>query len=46
MREKGHPKFSFHFATLKENIREVGLLRDKKVSQTSSISDKGTLMQI
>ena len=37
MREKGHPKSSFHFVTLKETIKEVALKSDKKTSQASDI---------
>ena len=33
MREKGLPKFSFHFVTLEETLKEVALLSDKKASQ-------------
>ena len=29
MREKGQPKFSFHFVTLEETLKEVALLSDK-----------------
>ena len=32
IREKSHPKFSFHFVTFNETIKEVALLSDKKVS--------------
>ena len=31
MKEKGQPKFSFHFLTLEETITEVALLSDKKL---------------
>ena len=30
MGEKGLPKFSFHFVTLEETLKEVALLSDKK----------------
>ena len=40
MREKGQPKFSFHFVTLEETLKEVALLHDKKASQTSDIPVK------
>ena len=40
MREKGQPKFSFHFMTLEETITEVALLSDKKASQASDIPVK------
>ena len=40
IREKGLPKFNFHFATLEENLKEVALLSDKKVSQASDIPVK------
>ena len=35
MREKGLPKFSFHFVTLEETLKEVALMSDKKASQVS-----------
>ena len=35
MREKGQPKFSFYFATLKETLEDVALLSDNKASQDS-----------
>ena len=35
MREKGQPKFSFYFATLKETLEDVALLSDNKGSQDS-----------
>ena len=31
MREKGLPKFSFHFLTLEETLKEVALLSDEKL---------------
>ena len=37
MREKGEPKFSFHFVTLKETLKEVALLSDQKASHASDI---------
>ena len=37
MREKGLPKFSFHFVTLEETLKKVALLSDKKASQASDI---------
>ena len=37
MREKGQPKFSFHFFTLEETLKEVALLGDKKASQALDI---------
>ena len=40
MREKGLPKFNFHFVTLEETLKEVALLSDKKVSQASGIPVK------
>ena len=40
MREKGLPKFSFHFVTLEETLKEVALLSDKKASQASDIPVK------
>ena len=40
MREKGLPKFSFHFVTLEETLKEVALLSDKKASQASNIPVK------
>ena len=40
MREKGLPKFSFHFVTLEETLKEVALLSDKKASQASDIPAK------
>ena len=30
MREKGQPKFSFHFVALEETLKKVALLSDKK----------------
>ena len=35
MTEKDQPKFSFHFVTLEETLKEVALLSDKKASQAS-----------
>ena len=40
MREKGLPKFSFHFVTLGETLKEVALLSDRKASQASDIPVK------
>ena len=40
MREKGLPKFSFHFVTLEETLKEAALLSDKKTSQASDIPVK------
>ena len=40
MREKGLPKFSLHFVTLEEILKEVALLSDKKASQASDIPVK------
>ena len=40
IREKDLPKFSFHFVTLEEAIKEVALLSDKKTSQASDIPVK------
>ena len=40
MREKGLPKFSFHFVTLEETLNEVALLSNKKASQASDIPVK------
>ena len=40
MREKGLPKFSFHFVTLEEALKGVALLSDKKASQASDIPVK------
>ena len=40
MREKGLPKFSFHFVILEETLKEVALLSDKKASQASDIPVK------
>ena len=37
MSEKDHPKSSFHFATLKETIKEVALKSDKRASEASDI---------
>ena len=37
MREKGLPKFNFHFVTLEETLKEVSLLNDKNASQASDI---------
>ena len=34
MREKGLPKFSFHFVTLDKTLKQVALLSDKKASQS------------
>ena len=31
MREKGQPKFSFHFVTLEETLKEVALFSNKKL---------------
>ena len=39
MREKILPKFSFHFVTLEQTLKEVALLSDKKASQASDIPD-------
>ena len=33
IREKGQLKFSFHFVTLEEILKEVALLSDKKLPQ-------------
>ena len=38
--EKGRPKFSFHFVPLEETLKAVGLLSNKKASQTSDIPIK------
>ena len=41
MREKGQPKFGFHFITLEETFKEVTFLRDKKkIYQAPDISVK------
>ena len=40
MREKVLPKFSFHFVTLEETLKDVALLSNKKASQTSDIPVK------
>ena len=40
MREKGLPKFSFHYVTSGETFKEVALLSDKKASQASDIPVK------
>ena len=40
MREKGQPKFSFHFVTSEETLKEVPFLSDKKASQASDIPFK------
>ena len=40
MAEKDQPKFSFHFVTLEETLKEVALLSDKKASQASDIPVK------
>ena len=40
MRQKGQPKFSFHFVTLEETLREVALLSKKKSSEASDIPVK------
>ena len=40
MKEKGLPKFSFHFVTLEETLNEVALLSNKKASQASDIPVK------
>ena len=40
LREKGHPKFSFHFVTVEETLKEVALLSDKKAFQALDISVK------
>ena len=40
IREKGQPKFSFHFATLEETLKEVALLSDRRASQTLDIPVK------
>ena len=37
MREKGLPKFSFHFVTLEKTLKEVALLSDIKASRASDI---------
>ena len=37
MSEKGHPKSSFHFATLKETIKQVALKSNKRASEASDI---------
>ena len=37
MRNKGQLKFSFHFVTLKETLKEVALLSDQKASHASDI---------
>ena len=40
MKQKGLPKFSFHFVTLEETLKEVALLSNKKASQASDIPVK------
>ena len=40
VRERGQPKFNFHFATLEETLKEVAVLSDKKASQASDIPVK------
>ena len=40
MREKGLPKFSFHFVTLEETLNKVTLLSNKKALQASDIPVK------
>ena len=40
MREKGRPKFSFHFVTLDEALKEIALLRNNKASQASDVPVK------
>ena len=40
MKEKGQPKFSFHFVTLWETLKKVALLSDKKVFEASDIPVK------
>ena len=40
MREKRLPKFSFHFVTLVETLKEVALLNNKKAFQASDIPVK------
>ena len=40
MRKKDQPNFSFHFVTLEETIKQVALLKGKKVSQASDIPTK------
>ena len=40
MRQKSQPKFSFHFVTLEETLREVALLSKKKSSEASDIPVK------
>ena len=37
VREKGQPKFSFHFVASEKTIKEITLLSDKKASQASDI---------
>ena len=37
LRQKGQPKFSFHFVTLEETLKKVALLCDKKASEASDI---------
>ena len=40
MTENGLPKFSFHFITLEETLKEVALLSNKKASRASDIPVK------
>ena len=40
IREKGLLKFSFHFVTFEETLKEVALLSNKKASQVSHIPVK------
>ena len=40
MREKGIPRFSFHYVTLEETLKKVALLRGKKASQAPDIPVK------
>ena len=42
MREKGLPKFSFHFVTLEQTLKEVASLSNKTASQASDIPVKIT----
>ena len=37
MREKGQPKFTFHFVTFEETMKEVASPSNKKASQASDI---------
>ena len=46
MRGKGLPKFSFHFVTLEETLKEVALLGDKKASKASDIPGKTKKIEI